>query len=617
MTRRGTRVQPFDEVSTTMPKSKTPQPGDIDRVIRANLDRLTKPGVLTVRPGYEITNGQLTGRQAIVATVHTKKPTLPKNDLLPDSIGALPVDVREATAHQRLRARDPASAELVQTYGRPEDKDPTWPYEREVPGGRLLDNAKSNTQKALQTHLAHQPATSEALRSQAAKQHVDYQPPRGVVLGPVDTQATIIAHVSPDAGLATLQTFLRDTQKSLVVGMYDFTSGVILRTFEDVLVGKKTLQMVLDNPAPNPTRDQTDTQTVEQLDKALGSRAEIVRALDRPDVFASAWMFPYAYHIKVMVRDGNAVWLSSGNLNNSNQPDLSAPPKTEDRDWHVIIEEPKLAGLFLAFLNQDYASAKQYQAKAAASLPLERAVADAEAKLADDANPPSPATGTRPPKSRYVPAKTFSNVDVTITPLFTPDKLPGSASAGQYLTNILKLVNSAEKTLYIQLQYIEASSGSGNYDTLLRAIAGRVAAGVDVRLIESAEYGTKWVEKMKAAGVDLTANIRLQSNVHNKGFVVDSTQVVVSSQNFSPAGVEENRDAGVILDSPEIAGYFEKIFLADWEDRTKPSVAPAAATAEKRGKSAAKGKPAKQSARRTPASKVAAKRGSTRRKKAG
>src|ERR1700758_2878247 len=86
----------------------------IDQTIRKNLTRLKKPGVLTVRPGFEIANHQLTGKPAIVATVHTKKVVLPKADLLPEKIGSLPVDVREATAYQRLRAHDPAAATLAQ-----------------------------------------------------------------------------------------------------------------------------------------------------------------------------------------------------------------------------------------------------------------------------------------------------------------------------------------------------------------------------------------------------------------------------------------------------------------------------------------------------------------------
>jgi phosphatidylserine/phosphatidylglycerophosphate/cardiolipin synthase-like enzyme len=560
-----------------MAKNDTNSEKAIDQTIRKNLARLSKLGVLTVRPGYEIANHQLTGKSAIVATVHTKKAELPKGDLLPDKIGNTPVDVREATAYQRLRAHDPAAAELAQVYSRPEDKEPTWPLEREVSTGRLISAKNSATQKAFAESKIIQAATHRSIGTHAKKEHIDYVPAEAS-LEAVTTTTTITAHVSPDAGLTTLQTFLGDTKRSLTVGMYDFTSGRILEAFVNDLNDGKTLQMVLDNPPANPTRDQTDVQTVEELEAKLGKDVRIARALDREDVFASAWMFPYAYHIKVIVRDGNAFWLSSGNLNNSNQPDLDSPPHTEDRDWHVIVEDQGLAKTFFEYLNQDFISASKHQADETTADAA--AVRDANAKLAAEANPP-PLKSLGLSSAGRVPAKTFKNINVKITPLLTPDKMQDDESKGQYLTNIISLISSAQKKLYIQLQYIEASKGSGNYDTLLQTIAERVQAGVDVRLIESAQYGEKWAEKMKAEGVDLTANIRLQPNVHNKGFVVDSRTVVVSSQNFSPAGVEENRDAGLIIESDEIANYFEPIFLSDW-NKLKP-FAPRAASLQRAG----------------------------------
>src|SRR5262249_910020 len=118
-----------------MPTKKAPTAEAIDSIIRKNLPRLRKPGVLTVRPGFEIANHQLTGKSAIVATVHTKTKNLPKRDMLPDRVGSIPVDVRGATAHQRLRAHDPAAAALAQAYGRPENREPSWPFEREMPSG--------------------------------------------------------------------------------------------------------------------------------------------------------------------------------------------------------------------------------------------------------------------------------------------------------------------------------------------------------------------------------------------------------------------------------------------------------------------------------------------------
>jgi phosphatidylserine/phosphatidylglycerophosphate/cardiolipin synthase-like enzyme len=265
--------------------------------------------------------------------------------------------------------------------------------------------------------------------------------------------------------------------------------------------------------------------------------------------------------------------LSSGNLNNSNQPESTSPPKTEDRDWHVIIEDQSLAKLFEAYLNQDFKSAQAYQV--AENPALTEAVSDAAAKLAAETTS-LPASAAAPKPTASVAAKTFSNISVKITPLLTPDTLP-PGTQGQYVSSMIKLIESAKKTLYVQLQYIEASGATGAYPTLLQAIAARVAAGVDVRLIESSDYGEPWAEKMKDSGVDLTANISLQPNVHNKGFVIDSSVVVVSSQNFSPDGIQFNRDAGVIIESAPIAQYFENVFLADWKNKARPFVAKSAA----------------------------------------
>ena len=335
-----------------MPRKQSPSSNfdanDIDRVIKANLPKLNKTGVLTVRPGFEITGDKLTGNPAVVATVHTKKAKsiLPASAVLPDKLGKYNVDVREASPHQRLRAFDPATAALAHATGRPEEADPEWAFEREMPSGQYLSSKKSTAHKAFNQSQKTQTLTHRALSTVRGKQPIKYQPPKDApALVRTQVTATITAVVSPDAGYATLSKFLAATTQSLVVGIYDFTSGSILKNFITDLSGKK-LQMVLDHPAPNPTADQSDWQTQKELSSQLGANAKIAWALVRSDAFAAAWMFPYAYHIKVIVRDGKTVWLSSGNLNNSNEPNFAQPPHTEDRDWHLILESPELASIF-------------------------------------------------------------------------------------------------------------------------------------------------------------------------------------------------------------------------------------------------------------------------------
>jgi len=603
---------------------------ELDKTIQSHLSTFRKPGVLTVRPGYEIAGHQLTGKRAVVATVRAKTPLadLDPSEVLPDQVGGVPVDVRQASPYQRLRASDPLAAEVSRAYGRPEDEEPSWPHEREVETGKLLTDSHSRAQSTLKVQRDQQKASSKALAHHEQKQELPYDPKGCPPLDPVTMSAKVTAAVSPDCGFATLTNYLAGTRQALKIGMYDFTSAPILDAFEKDLSGSKTLQMVLDSPAPNPTQDQSDAMTVQDLDTTMGSRAKIARALTRSDHYAAVWSFPSAYHIKVIVRDGQAFWLSSGNLNNSNEPSPDHPKTAEDRDWHVAIENEALTKVFASYLDFDYATAEAHQAPAAAD--VERAIELAHQKKQLNTDPAGTRvhSSKRPPKkpappAKAVAAKTFDNLNLTVIPLLTPDKLANGS--GQYLSHVLDLIGKAQKSIYIQLQYVESSSGQGDvYDNLLKAIAKRIADKIDVRLIVSANYAEKWAEKMKdGKSVDLTANIRTQPDVHNKGFVVDSKTVIVSSQNFSPAGVSQNRDAGVILQSAELAAYFEPIFVADW-DRALPIVARsggAAGTAKGRGpakagsrsgksvaaKKAAKKTAKKKTAKKTPARKAPAK----------
>jgi phosphatidylserine/phosphatidylglycerophosphate/cardiolipin synthase-like enzyme len=95
-------------------------------------------------------------------------------------------------------------------------------------------------------------------------------------------------------------------------------------------------------------------------------------------------------------------------------------------------------------------------------------------------------------------------------------------------------------------------------------VAGLINNGVDVRLITSEFQDHMWIERLQDAGVDAVEHLRIQPHVHNKGMVIDSNIVVVSSQNWSALGTGDNRDAGLIIYNADAAQYFEAIFLHDW-----------------------------------------------------
>jgi hypothetical protein len=508
---------------------------EIAELISRHLAELRKPGVLSLRPGFQVTNGWLTGRPAIVATVNTKIADPPDARELPREIEGTPVDVRQASAVKRERILDPAA---YAQSGR------TTPDVGAVP-----EFASEIDLVGVEPRLLGLTALPEA-----GKPSLPYTPPAGAALTPVTGTISVTLSASPDSGWPTLKPFLGATTENLTVSMYDFTSAHILSEVKTAMTGKE-LKLTLDHPARNPTADQTDEQTDADLAAALGSKLQQAWALERMDPKATAYIFPTAYHIKVAVQDSQRMWLSSGNWNNSNQPDIdpvttpgdATAARSGDRDWHVIIEHPELSKTFEAFMVNDLQIAGEHNIAPATTAAL---VAETRPNL------------QTPPFSQFFAAQTVTD-QMTITPVLTPDP-------GVYVDAVKALIESATVSLHMQFQYIElpktASATSQAFIDLVDTVIARQAAGVDVKIIMSEFETAGFLEQLQAAGLDVVTNVKLQNNVHNKGIVVDGTSVLISSQNWSTDGTLYNRDAGVIVENAKVAAYYEQLFQHDWEN---------------------------------------------------
>jgi hypothetical protein len=520
----------------------------LSKVIGEHLGELSKPGVLSVRPGYKVTGGWLTPAPAVVVTVARKVPHPPAADLLPAEVGGVPTDVRQASAAKRQELEDPRAYAARLRLAPDQGSVPHFADERVLggaqPGLRPVAVASAHAQLAAKT---------------AAKQQLSYGGPPGVTLAPVDADATIHLSASPDSGWPFLRDFLATTTGSLTVGLYDFTSAHVLDAVEADLRGKQ-LALVLDHPAKNPTADQTDPDTVAALGQAVAPGFTQAWALTRTDKDATAWIFPSAYHIKVAVRDRAAFWLSSGNWNNSNQPGIdpaargaagqaadAQEARHRDRDWHVVVEQAELAGVFEDYIRHDLSVA------AAHNGPAEQP--------GSPLTPPSLGSTETPPFASFFAPATVSGT-MRITPLLTPDP-------GVYTGAVKALIASASQTLYLQFQYIElprqTDATSQGFVDLVQAVIDRQAAGVDVKIIMSEFETAGYLEQLQALGLDVVNNVRIQNNVHNKGIIADGQRVLISSQNWSTDGTLYNRDAGVIIEHPDAARYFQQIFQHDWD----------------------------------------------------
>ena len=76
-------------------------------------------------------------------------------------------------------------------------------------------------------------------------------------------------------------------------------------------------------------------------------------------------------------------------------------------------------------------------------------------------------------------------------------------------------------------------------------------------------------------GFKIGEHVKLMPKTHTKGVIVDSNSVALGSHNWSPIGTLHNRDATLIFrDAPEIAQYYERVFLNDWVCSPRTSCRP-------------------------------------------
>jgi hypothetical protein len=171
---------------------------DVEDLLAAHLEDLRQPGVLSVRPGYELTNGWLTGRRAVVVTVAKKLESPPPGQALPDMLGAIPVDVRQASPRKRQSLQDPEAYAQARRLAPNRGAVPQFADEQAFVDGAVAPVA-----------VVHPASTLPP------KPQLPYTAAPDTPLAAVHAGMTIHLAASPDSGWPTLRGFLGDVSSEL------------------------------------------------------------------------------------------------------------------------------------------------------------------------------------------------------------------------------------------------------------------------------------------------------------------------------------------------------------------------------------------------------------------
>ena len=363
--------------------------------------------VLEVRAGFLWRDGEMTDTEAVVVALDPNAPILadPHEALsIPREIDGVPVDVTLGGATALFRAM-------------------------EGEGG-----------------LAEEAVTLADLL-QEAMPAITYRSPTDVQLDEVNAAMEVTCHVSPDDGWPVLEEFLGRTDREITLGMFDLTAPHIDAKLKELaerpgfhlnLAIQRGMAGGLEGVKKN---DTPEDDVIRDLSALMGDRFRQVFV----DVTGPDRTFASAYHIKVAVRDHQEFWLSSGNMQTSNQPKISPfadgettfkPLNTFNREWHVVIKNKKLATVFEKFLLHDI--------KTGEDNPAEPPKPQDEVLIPVVPVDPSLLEADREPK--YFARKVFprdTTAPVRIQPLLTPDN---------FLDHVIPLVKSARERLFIQNQ---------------------------------------------------------------------------------------------------------------------------------------------------------------------
>ena len=345
------------------------------------------------------------------------------------------------------------------------------------------------------------------------------------------------AFVSPDCSLEVFLSVVDNAREELLVNVYEFTSPDMAASLCRAHGRGVNVTVLLEaGPVGGLTNEE---QEISQNFEMCGI-----------PVF---WMgtngsshAPYRFdHAKYLVADKRSVLITSENFKSSGFPQKGI---SGNRGWGVHLVDKGVAGYFREVFLSDLRGPGIMRST-------------------------SPAKGgsTEDPTSSYTTefSPTFFS-DAVITPVISPDT--------SHL--IVLLLSNAHTTIEIEQAYI-SNWTNDRENPYLEAALNASRRGVRVRVlldstwfnVEEEDDNDEIVARINeiAEREDLPLEARCAASgqggivkIHNKGVIVDGSEVLLSSINWNENSPGFNREVGVIITDEEAANYFKSAFEKDW-----------------------------------------------------
>jgi phosphatidylserine/phosphatidylglycerophosphate/cardiolipin synthase-like enzyme len=365
--------------------------------------------------------------------------------------------------------------------------------------------------------------------------------------------------VSPDCSFDAVAGELESARSSIMLAVYQFESLSLAEKLVNASRRGVAARVLLEGFPVGGITDQ-ERWVVQRLSESG------VRVLFLASNHSSGEGDRYEFmHAKYCVIDGLDCIVGSENWKNSGIP---PDPRSGNRGWGAVVRSRGLAAYLGAVFENDSSTAFR------------------------DIFPYSVSDSIFGPPPAYfiadasIPAGNFSprfktavfQGGIRVSPVLSPDtsSLPDGP--------LLAMIGSARDTLFIEQMACDIEWNVGGTivpNGYLAAAVDAARRGVEVKVLldgtyldpsEPSQDNTGALDYLQYTafkeGLDIQARIAKipgTLKLHNKGVVVDGEKVLVSTINWGATSVYQNREVGLVIEGAGPAGYFQQVFLDDWE----------------------------------------------------
>jgi len=394
----------------------------------------------------------------------------------------------------------------------------------------------------------------------------DWNALRPYALGQVDrpltpfTAESVTPFLSPDDAQSVLSHLLRAAHRSAYVAVYEFTSEYLATELEAAARRGVDVRVLLDG-SPVGGLETREWSIARNLSAAGAGVRFLAGDLDAGVVARYRFL-----HAKYAMLDNETAVVGSENWGLHGFPPPSVPG---NRGWHLAVRDPELARYLAETFLRDYDSGRRDSVDLTGLRP--RVVS-------------SYGEGTWGVRNGLIPARTIFG-PIHVVPVLGPDHTLRDDT-------VLGALRSAVHSIDVEVLMADTRWGDAP-NPYVDAIVAAARRGVRVRLLlDGSDFGSKGGDPLgnRATVSSLNGIARAEAlplevrqfppgadgivKVHAKGLIVDGRLAFASSLNWNRNSATRNREVGLLVDSLEVAEFFEGAFESDWAAAEDPRMIP-------------------------------------------